>query len=164
MVCLFTPSPSLAPHRVVFLIHIWILGVDVPTSRTIAWAMITVMNLFQGFLSRSKSISSFRINPLTNKWMVGGVLLSFCFLILGIYVPGVNYIFDNVYFYGEGWAWVFGGLGAHIILTEISKAFYRGHTAILRRRQKKRKAALRAKNISLTDVVHEAELELAAKA
>lgn len=50
------------------------------------------------FLSRSKSISSFRINPLTNKWMVGGVLLSFCFLILGIYVPGVNTLFDNVYF------------------------------------------------------------------
>lgn len=32
----------------VFLIHIWLLEVPVPQSRTIAWAMITVMNLFQG--------------------------------------------------------------------------------------------------------------------
>lgn len=64
---------------------------------------------------------------------------------------------------GHGWAWVFGGLGAHIVLTEITKALYRGHLAIFRRRQQRRKAELRANKVSLTDVMHEAERERQAK-
>jgi len=59
-------------------------------ARSLAFATLTTLQLFQGFLSRTVNESVFKTGVLGNKWMIASVLGSWGSLILGIYTPG-NY-------------------------------------------------------------------------
>ncbi|CAG8461817.1 11158_t:CDS:10 [Acaulospora colombiana] len=64
--------------------------ISLEDSRSLAFATLTTMQLFQGFLSRTLNESVFRTSFFGNKWMIGSVIGSFITLIIGIYVPGEN--------------------------------------------------------------------------
>ncbi|KAG0376659.1 P-type ATPase [Mortierella sp. AD032] len=55
-----------------------------------AFCVLTSLQLLQGFLSRTMRTSVFKVNPMTNRWMIAGVTLSFVLMIMGDYVPGLN--------------------------------------------------------------------------
>jgi Ca2+-transporting ATPase len=135
-----------------YLKFIWIDGFTLAESRVTVWVMFVCLNLTQGFLSRSKSRSVFLINQLTNKWMIGGVLLAFCLLIIGVYVPGIQTILENVNIGGIPWAYILGGIGAHLVLNEISKIFFRWHLTIFEKRYAKQ-SKKRTDGVQLNDVV-----------
>lgn len=55
-----------------------------------AFACLVTLQLLHSFLSRSIHLSVFETGILSNRWMILAGLVSFAFLIMGIYVPG-NY-------------------------------------------------------------------------
>ncbi|CAG8547234.1 10270_t:CDS:10 [Paraglomus occultum] len=59
-------------------------------ARSLAFATLTTLQLFQGFLSRTVNESVFKTGILGNKWMIASVLGSWGLLILGIYTPGIR--------------------------------------------------------------------------
>jgi len=130
----------------VYLKLIWLDSFPIAEARVTVWIMFVCMNLAQGFLSRSKTRSIFLINPWTNKWMIGGVFTSFCLLIIGVYVPGLRDIFDNLPVGGISWAYILGGVGGHIVLNEISKLNFRWHLWVF---SKRTRAAVKARTATL---------------
>ena len=64
---------------------------NVPTlreQRSLAFVLLTFMQLEQSFLSRSVELSIFRVGLLGNKILVWAFLLSVFLMLLGVYVPG----------------------------------------------------------------------------
>ncbi|ORX69017.1 calcium ATPase, partial [Linderina pennispora] len=59
-------------------------------ARSVAFGVLTVLQLNQAFLSRSVDRSLLDTGLRSNMWMVGGVLLSFVLYIIGTYVPRLN--------------------------------------------------------------------------
>ncbi|KAG0256691.1 P-type ATPase [Mortierella polycephala] len=87
-------------------------------ARAEAFTVLTTLQLLQGFLSRTMRTSAFRVNFLSNRWMVVGVLISFFLMIIGIYVPGFNDILNLQFVTGLSWLKV---LVCCVILTVISE-------------------------------------------
>ncbi|KAI9353333.1 hypothetical protein DFJ73DRAFT_624448 [Zopfochytrium polystomum] len=66
-------------------------GIDtLRRQRSLAFALLTTMQLLQGFLSRSVELSVFTTGIWANKWMVWSVLGSLGTMLMGIYVPGLS--------------------------------------------------------------------------
>ncbi|KAJ1955614.1 hypothetical protein GGI12_005518, partial [Dipsacomyces acuminosporus] len=59
-------------------------------ARSLAFGVLTVLQLNQAFLSRSVDASLFKTGIRSNMWMVGCVLFSFISYIVGTYVPRLN--------------------------------------------------------------------------
>ena len=55
-----------------------------------AFAVLTTLQLLQGFLSRTMRTSVFKVSFASNRWMIFGVLLSFVLMIMGLYLPGLH--------------------------------------------------------------------------
>lgn len=94
-------------------------------ARVATFFILVMVQLFHGFISRSKTISFFRINPLSNLWMLGAFLLSAGILVASIYIPGMNTFFDLVPVTGWDWAKAFISMAVHLIITEIVKLIFR---------------------------------------
>ncbi|TPX32446.1 hypothetical protein SmJEL517_g04459 [Synchytrium microbalum] len=60
------------------------------SQRSLAFATLTTLQLWQSFLSRSVEASVFTTGVIGNKWMIGAFLLSFLCLLLGLYLPGFS--------------------------------------------------------------------------
>lgn len=65
-------------------------------ARTMAFATLILAELFRAYSARSERISVFSLGLFSNKSMNMAVGFSTLLLLLVIYVPGVNRIFDNV--------------------------------------------------------------------
>jgi Ca2+-transporting ATPase len=61
---------------------------DLSMARSIAFALLTCLQLVQAFYARSLMQSVFVTGILSNIYMVLATLFSFAMLIMGIYVPG----------------------------------------------------------------------------
>ncbi|KAG0243350.1 hypothetical protein B0O80DRAFT_493123 [Mortierella sp. GBAus27b] len=90
-----------------------------------AFAFLTTLQLLQGFLSRTMRTSVFKTNFFANKWMIIGVLVSFVLMIMGIYVPGLNWVLNLVPVYGTTWAKVVVGCVILVVLSELEKLLLR---------------------------------------
>ncbi|ORZ31211.1 hypothetical protein BCR44DRAFT_119611 [Catenaria anguillulae PL171] len=104
-------------------------------ARSEAFALLTTMQLFQGFISRSTHQSLFRVGLLGNKWMVGGVFVSFLGLLAGFYIKPLADWLGLAPLDGIMWAKVLGGLAIHTVITELLKL-------LIRKRDSKAQAAL----------------------
>ncbi|CAG8652608.1 2678_t:CDS:10, partial [Acaulospora morrowiae] len=100
---------------------------DIPLedSRSLAFATLTTMQLYQGFLSRTLNESVFRTGFFGNKWMVGSVFGSFITLAIGIYVPGIREWFTLTPIPAFGWAKISICLAIQSMFSEIGKMFGR---------------------------------------
>ncbi|KAG0215652.1 P-type ATPase [Mortierella sp. GBA30] len=94
-------------------------------ARAEAFAVLTTVQLLQGFLSRTMRTSVFRVNFLSNRWMIYGVLVSFVLMIIGIYVPGFNGILNLQPLDGISWAKVIVCCVILVILSELEKLLLR---------------------------------------
>jgi len=73
-------------------------------AQTSAWTTLTVVQIFHGFLARSKLASIFKFGFFGNLWMIGAVFLSWGLLVAGIYIPGLNTFLEL--FPLDGWDWI----------------------------------------------------------
>jgi Ca2+-transporting ATPase len=59
-------------------------------QRSLAFCLLTTLQIFQAFLSRSVELSIFTTGVLGNRWLLGATFGSFAALVLGAYLPGLN--------------------------------------------------------------------------
>ncbi|KAJ1733594.1 hypothetical protein LPJ61_001486 [Coemansia biformis] len=90
-------------------------------ARSVAFGVLTVLQLNQAFLSRSIDVSLFKTGLLANKWMVGCVLLSFGLYVLGVYVPGLNDWLELVPLGWVAWLVIFGAVLMQVVFSELLK-------------------------------------------
>ncbi|KAG0173953.1 P-type ATPase [Apophysomyces sp. BC1015] len=72
----------------VYVISLRILNYPVQEAQSLAFAAITTQQLIHSFLSRSIQQSVLKTGILRNRWMIGAFVVSFGFMLLGIYCPG----------------------------------------------------------------------------
>ncbi|KAJ1986087.1 hypothetical protein GGI25_001742 [Coemansia spiralis] len=94
-------------------------------ARSIAFGVLTVLQLNQAFLSRSVDVSLFKTGLRSNKWMVGCVLLSFVLYVMGTYVPGLNNWLELVPLDWQAWLVILGAVLLQIVFSEAMKMVLR---------------------------------------
>ncbi|KAJ1871936.1 hypothetical protein LPJ55_003515 [Coemansia sp. RSA 990] len=100
-------------------------------ARSVAFGVLTVLQLNQAFLSRSIDVSVFKTGLRANKWMVGCVLLSFGLYVLGVYVPGLNDWLELAPLGWQAWLVMLGAVVLQVTFSELTKLVLR---AISRKR------------------------------
>jgi Ca2+-transporting ATPase len=91
-------------------------------SATMAFATLSFSELVRAFTSRSERYPILRIGLLGNKWMIYAVVSSLVLLLLAIYVPFLQPIFNTVPLAWEHWRIILPLLFVPAIVAEISKA------------------------------------------
>jgi Ca2+-transporting ATPase len=91
-------------------------------SATMAFTTLSFSELVRAFTSRSERYPVLRIGLLGNKWMFYAVVSSLVLLLLTIYVPFLQPIFDTVPLAWEHWRIILPLLFVPAIVAEISKA------------------------------------------
>jgi Ca2+-transporting ATPase len=90
-------------------------------QQSLTFAALVSMQLFQSFLSKSILNSIFHTGILNNKWMILAFFISFGFLVLGIYCPGINNWLEFEPIGGIGWVVVFIATAIHLVFVELMK-------------------------------------------
>ncbi|KAI9010144.1 hypothetical protein DFJ74DRAFT_711164 [Hyaloraphidium curvatum] len=96
-----------------------------PVRQSLAYAALCCMQLQQSFLSRSVSESVFKLGVFANRWLIAGVAIALLFLLMGLYVPGLNDFLTMVPLPGIAWAVVVVCLVIHFTLIETFKVIAR---------------------------------------
>ncbi len=104
--------------------HDW-RGVDVQTAETMAFATLSLAELFRAYTVRSERASIFRIGFFSNRYMQYAVGLSIVLLILVTSVPFLQPIFNTHFPAPREWAVVIGLALIPAIAEEITKFFLR---------------------------------------
>jgi Ca2+-transporting ATPase len=104
--------------------HDW-RGVDVQTAETMAFATLSLCELFRAYTVRSERASLFQIGVFSNKWMQAAVGLSMLLLILVCSVPFLQSVFNTHFLSLNEWLIVLGLALVPAIAEEITKFFLR---------------------------------------
>jgi Ca2+-transporting ATPase len=92
-------------------------------SATMAFVTLSFSELIRAFTSRSERYSIFRIGFFENKWMFYAVGSSLILLLLVVYVPFLQPIFDTVSLEWEQWRIILPLIFVPAVVAEISKIF-----------------------------------------
>ncbi|KAG2183376.1 hypothetical protein INT43_006382 [Umbelopsis isabellina] len=108
-----------------YTIAIYVEHYDVQDARSLAFACLTTIQLLHGLLSRTISRSVFETGILGNKWMIGALVISIGFMLMGIYCPGLNDWLELTPV--SGWSWIKIVVCAviHSIVVETGKLIIR---------------------------------------
>ncbi|KAG2175188.1 hypothetical protein INT44_007676 [Umbelopsis vinacea] len=87
-----------------YTIAIYVEHYPVEDARSLAFACLTTIQLLHGLLSRTISRSVFETGIFGNKWMIGALILSYGFMLMGIYCPGLNDWLELTPV--SGWSWI----------------------------------------------------------
>ncbi|MFQ5857219.1 MAG: cation-translocating P-type ATPase [Anaerolineae bacterium] len=71
-------------------------GNDLVFARTVAFTTLVMSELVRAYTSRSERHSVFKLGPLTNRWMVGATLSSLILLLIVVYLPFLQPVFNTV--------------------------------------------------------------------
>jgi len=104
--------------------HDW-RGVDIQTAETMAFATLSLAELFRAYTVRSERASIFRIGFFSNRYMQYAVGLSITLLVLVTAVPFLQPIFNTHFPSANEWAVVIGLALIPAISEEITKFFLR---------------------------------------
>jgi Ca2+-transporting ATPase len=116
-------------NPILYLIeHDW-RGIDVQTAETMAFATLSLCELFRAYTVRSERASIFTIGVFSNKWMQYAVGLSIALLLLVVSVPFLQNIFNTHFMNATEWAVVLGLALIPAIAEEITKFFLRRQNA-----------------------------------
>jgi Ca2+-transporting ATPase len=116
---------SVAGNPITYLLqHDW-NGVDVQTAETMAFATLSLCELFRAYTVRSERASIFRIGLFSNRYMQYAVGLSIALLILVCAVPFLQPIFNTHFLSLQEWAIVVGLALIPATAEEITKFFLR---------------------------------------
>ena len=96
-------------------------GVDVQIAETMAFVTLSLCELLRAFTVRSERLSIFQIGPFSNRYMVGAVLLSVVLLLLVVFVPILQPIFNTHALSWTEWQVVIGLALVPAVSEEITK-------------------------------------------
>lgn len=105
----------------VFLVEVYIFRGTLEKARTMAFAMLVMVQLTQAFNAKSTGSTLFRRDLFSNKSLVVAVIFSFGLLLIGMYFPVLNGIFQQVALNLFDWLWLIIGVGIFITLAELFK-------------------------------------------
>ncbi|MDD2480695.1 MAG: calcium-translocating P-type ATPase, PMCA-type [Lutispora sp.] len=88
----------------VYALMLYLTYNDIQRARTCTFASLVLSQLFFVFECRSEHKSILKINPFTNIWLILAVMCSLELLLMVIYVPFFQPIFDTVPLHGIEWA------------------------------------------------------------
>lgn len=100
-------------------------GLDVQTAETMAFATLSLCELFRAYTVRSERISIFRMGVFSNRYMQYAVGFSIALLLLVVNVPFLQPIFNTHFLKPVEWAVVVGLALIPAISEEITKAALR---------------------------------------
>ena len=100
-------------------------GVDVQTAETMAFATLSLCELFRAYTVRSERASLFRIGVFSNRYMQYAVGLSIALLLLVCAVPFLQPIFNTHFMSLREWSVVLGLALIPAVSEEITKFFLR---------------------------------------
>jgi Ca2+-transporting ATPase len=104
--------------------HDW-MGVDVQTAETMAFATLSLCELFRAYTVRSERASIFRIGVFSNRWMQYAVGASMVLLFLVTSVPFLQPIFNTHFPSLTEWGVIVGLALVPAISEEITKLYLR---------------------------------------
>jgi len=100
-------------------------NINIELGRTMAFSTLIVAELLRAFTSRSERFSLLAIGLFRNKYMVGATVFSFVMLLIVLYVPFLNIIFEVTKLGLQPWGYIIGFGLLPLIAAEISKAYLR---------------------------------------
>lgn len=100
------------------------LGWELDLIRTVIFAALAVDSLFYVFSVKSLRQPIWKINLLSNKYLIWSVIIGFGLLVLAIYVPFIQHPLELRPLRFENWLLLFGLGIFNIIMIEIGKAFF----------------------------------------
>jgi Ca2+-transporting ATPase len=118
-------DPLGAGNPIVALINYNWSGVDVQTAETMAFVTLSLAELFRSFTVRSERLSVFQLGLFSNRYLVGAVALSTVLLLLTVFVPFLQPIFNTHALNGREWLVVLGLALVPAVAEEVTKAYLR---------------------------------------
>jgi Ca2+-transporting ATPase len=118
-------SPLAAGNPILALIRYDWSGVDVQTAETMAFVTLSMAELLRAFTVRSERLSIFRLGFFSNKYLVGAVALSMTLLLLTVFVPFLQPIFNTHALTWPEWQVVLGLAILPALAEEITKWYLR---------------------------------------
>ncbi|MBS1251814.1 MAG: Calcium-transporting ATPase [Anaerolineales bacterium] len=85
---------------------VWALrtsGNDLVFARTVAFTTLVMAELVRAFTARSERYSLWAVGPLSNRWMIAATASSFVLLMLVLYVPFLQPVFNTTYLHADAW-------------------------------------------------------------
>jgi len=104
-----------------FFIELYVEGASLEKARTMAFAMLVLVQLAQAFNAKSTGTTLFRRDIFSNKGLVVAVLFSFILLLSGMYLPFLSGVFEQVELHPQDWLELGAGVMVFIILAEFFK-------------------------------------------
>ncbi len=96
-------------------------GVPLEVARTTVFAALVIFELYNAYNSRSLTDSFFSMDPRTNKKLVLGLAASLAALLVAIYVPFMQRLFDTAPLGAESWTAIVFVASAVVVAAEIFK-------------------------------------------
>ena len=94
---------------------------DVQTAETMAFVTLSLCELFRAYTVRSERVSLFRLGVFSNPYMQYAVGASLLLLLLVIYVPFLQPIFNTHPLSGVEWAFILALALVPAVMEEITK-------------------------------------------
>jgi magnesium-transporting ATPase (P-type) len=101
------------------------LEVGLDYARTVAFTTLVFIQMFAVMSSRSLTPSLKKLNPLTNIWLLGGVVLSILLHLLVVYWEPLQSIFKTVPLQWNDWWKILAVSSIGLIIMELSKVAIR---------------------------------------
>jgi Ca2+-transporting ATPase len=106
-------------------------GVDAQTAETMAFVTLVLCELFRAYTVRSERVSIFRLGIFSNRWMQVAVGFSILLLLVVVFVPFFQPIFNTHPLALTEWAVVLGLALIPAVAEEITKAVLRTRSRTL---------------------------------
>lgn len=96
---------SIAMTAAVLGVFRWTLNVydDLHIAQNFAFVTLITSELLRSYTARSEDFSIFTLGLFTNKFVIGGTLLSFALLLLVMYIPALQPVFGTIGFNANQW-------------------------------------------------------------
>jgi Ca2+-transporting ATPase len=94
-------------------------------AETLAFVTLSLSEVFRAFTSRSERASIFRIGPFSNRWMNLAGLSSLALILVVVYVPGLNTVFNTLPMGLTEWELVLPLVLVPSVVAELTKLAFR---------------------------------------
>jgi Ca2+-transporting ATPase len=112
-------------NPITFLLQYDWRGVDVLTAETMAFATLSLCELFRAYTVRSERLSVFRLGIFSNRYMQYAVGLSVALLLIVVNVPFLQPVFNTHFLSPREWAVVIGMALIPASAEELTKLYLR---------------------------------------
>ena len=114
---------------IVFLMEVYVANAPLEKARTMAFAMLVLVQLTQAFNAKSTESTLFRRDIFSNRGLVVGVGISAMLLVVGIYFPVLSGVFEQVSLSIFDWFKLLMGILAFVMLSELFKLLKRKYSS-----------------------------------